>query len=225
MRLSNETIHVLKNFSGINNSILVRPGNVLTVRNIAGNVQAAAVVEETFPVEFGINDVVRFNQLLNMFDDHEIVFEDNFLTVTSGQSSARVVYGNAEAIATTKKSVLPGVPADFYASAEFNTESIEKVITGAKILSIPVISFIGKDGVLKIVARDVKNDSAGKYEQTICDIDDSLDFSLDYRADTLRLITGDYTLYAIKTANGIQSLIRNDSRAYAIGPEFTSYIN
>lgn len=224
MKISPSTIQVLKNFSNLNNSLLVRPGNVLTVRNLSGDVQAAAVIEEDFPVEFGINDCKKFIQLLSLFGQPDVEFKDNFLTIRSEKSSVRVVYGLAEAIISTRKAVLPNAPAESLAVIKFHTDSLEAVLSGAGILGITTVSFRAKDGVFKIIAEDVKN-SANNYQETICDVQDDLDFSFNYKTDVLRLLPGEYEAYFIKIEDGLQSLFRNSSQAYALGPDFTSYAN
>lgn len=222
MKISKSTIDVLKNFSNINNSLLVRPGNTLTVRNLAGDVQAAAVVEEDFPMEFGINDVKKLIQLISLFKDHDVEFSENYLTIKSAASSVRVVHGLAEAIITTRKAVFPVAPPNPIAMVQFSTDQLEAVLSGANILGIQVVSFKGADGVFKIVAEDVKN-SANNYEETVCKIVDGLDFSFNYKTDVLRFLPGTYEAYFVKAGDSLQSLFRNASQGYAIGPDFTSY--
>ena len=51
MKLSNETLTVLKNFAGINQSILVRKGNKLRTMSVMKTVLAEAVVNEEFEKE------------------------------------------------------------------------------------------------------------------------------------------------------------------------------
>ena len=62
MNLSDKTLTVLKNFAGINNSILVKEGNQLRTISVAKNILAEAYIEENFPRQFGIYDL---NQFLN----------------------------------------------------------------------------------------------------------------------------------------------------------------
>ena len=62
MNLTDKTLTVLKNFAGINNSILVKEGNQLRTISVAKNILAEAEIEEDFPRQFGIYDL---NQFLN----------------------------------------------------------------------------------------------------------------------------------------------------------------
>ena len=49
MKLSENTLAILKNFSGINNSILVKSGNKLRTISVAKNILAEAEIIEEFP--------------------------------------------------------------------------------------------------------------------------------------------------------------------------------
>ena len=62
MKLSDNTLTVLKNFAGINNSILVKEGSRLRTISVAKNILAEADIKEDFPRDFAIYDL---NQFLN----------------------------------------------------------------------------------------------------------------------------------------------------------------
>ena len=57
MKLSDKTLTILKNFAGINNSILVKEGTNLRTISVAKNILAEAEIKEEFPREFGIYDL------------------------------------------------------------------------------------------------------------------------------------------------------------------------
>ena len=61
MHISRETLSILKNFRDLNSNILISPGNVIKTLTGAKNVMSTAVVEENFPVEFGIWDLRLFS--------------------------------------------------------------------------------------------------------------------------------------------------------------------
>jgi hypothetical protein len=67
MKLSDKTLKILKNFSEINQSILIKEGNELRTISVMRNILAEAKVEEQFPKDFAIYDLNRF---LNGLDLH-----------------------------------------------------------------------------------------------------------------------------------------------------------
>ena len=68
MKLSDNTLALLKNFAGINNSILVKQGNQLRTISVAKNILAEADINEEFPRDFAIYDL---NQFLNGLSLHQ----------------------------------------------------------------------------------------------------------------------------------------------------------
>ena len=57
MKLSDQTLNILKNFAGINNSILVKQGKQLRTMSVAKNILGEAQIEEEFPRDIAIYDL------------------------------------------------------------------------------------------------------------------------------------------------------------------------
>lgn len=85
MKISEQTLAILKNFASINQGIVFHPGNVIkVVTQSAGSYQAQATVEETFPKACVVGDIGRLVTLLKMFDEPEIEFDEKNLVITDG---------------------------------------------------------------------------------------------------------------------------------------------
>ena len=65
MQISKNTFEVLKNFSEINENLLIKPGNELKTISVMKNVLAKATIEETFDKEFAIYDLNSFLNVLS----------------------------------------------------------------------------------------------------------------------------------------------------------------
>ena len=57
MKISNETLAILKNFASINTNIVVREGSVLATVSEGKNILTLATVSESFPREFAVYDL------------------------------------------------------------------------------------------------------------------------------------------------------------------------
>ena len=66
MKISNNTIEVLKNFAAINSNIIFLPGQDLKTINEAKSILGIAKIQEDFPKEFG-NLRFRFKAVLHKF--------------------------------------------------------------------------------------------------------------------------------------------------------------
>ena len=86
MKLSDKTLTILKNFAGINNSILVKEGTNLRTISVAKNILAEADITEDFPREFGIYDLNQFLNGLSLHQDPNLDFsKDAYISIEEGK--------------------------------------------------------------------------------------------------------------------------------------------
>ena len=76
MKLSDSTLTVLKNFAGINNSILVKEGSQLRTISVAKNILAEAEIPEDFPRDVAIYDLNQFLNGLSLHQDPNLDFTE-----------------------------------------------------------------------------------------------------------------------------------------------------
>ena len=57
MKVSDQTLEVLKNFSEINTNILVKPGSELSTISTMKNILAKATIPESFDKQFAVYDL------------------------------------------------------------------------------------------------------------------------------------------------------------------------
>jgi len=88
MKLSDNTLNVLKNFAGINNSILVKEGNKLRTISVAKNILAEANITEEFPRDVAIYDLNQFLNGLSLHADPDLdfKFKDCFISSYEGET-------------------------------------------------------------------------------------------------------------------------------------------
>lgn len=77
MKLSNETLNVLKNFAGINSGIEFKTGNKLSTISSTKTVLAKATLKDQFPQDFCIYDLNQFLSVHSLGKDTELDFDTN----------------------------------------------------------------------------------------------------------------------------------------------------
>ena len=87
MKLSNETVSVLKNFSTINQNLVIKSGSTITTMSAMKNIVAKADVKEDFPQDFAIYDLNEFLSVISLFTNPELEFKDDFVIVTGEGST------------------------------------------------------------------------------------------------------------------------------------------
>ncbi len=116
MKLSDKTLTVLKNFAGINNSILVKQGTQLRTMSVAKNILAEADIDEEFSREFGVYDLNQFLNGLSLHQDPDLDFaEDSYLTIHEGKRRVKYFYADPNVIVSPpeKEITLPSEDVHF----------------------------------------------------------------------------------------------------------------
>jgi hypothetical protein len=191
MKFSENTLEVLKNFATLNQGIVVKPGNVLRTVSTLKTVVAEAVVEETFPNEFGVYDL---NKLLSVISGNknapDISFEKEYLSFAS-VGKIRIRYTEPTLIlAPPKKNLdLPSVDVNF----DFTSEIQNWVFHIAAILKTPniVVKCDGKGEDINILAVDVKGEIVDDASVKVNGSSD-IAFQAVYKIDNLKILPGAY---------------------------------
>jgi hypothetical protein len=125
MKLSKDTLGILKNFAKINPLITIFPGNVIRVRR--PEMFAQATVEETFPVNVNLN-LGLFLPMLGSFSDPALTFQDNHILLT-GSDGAKAEYTCDDVPPSDKKlkALAPMDCVEFFITAR-QWEGIRKTI-------------------------------------------------------------------------------------------------
>lgn len=192
MKLSQETVAVLKNFSGINQNLLFQPGNVIKTLTRSAELFGEATVTEEFPVAFAIYEMGRFLSVLQLFTDPDLEFGDTSVKISDGRTSVNYVYADQSLINGAnyeKEFKLPPIVATF----DLRHDDLVKIQKAASVLGNPTVSISAASGKLSITSHDKKNASCDKYTLDLGPIDAD-DFTVELALDTLRFIPGDYSI-------------------------------
>ena len=170
MKLSDKTLTVLKNFAGINNSILVKQGNSLRTMSVAKNILAEATIDEEFSRQFGVYDLNQFLNGLSLHQDPDLDFsEESYLTIREGKRRVKYFYADPNVIISPpdKEITLPTEDVKF----QLESTSLEKLLKAAAVYQLPDLSAVGEAGVVKLVVRDKKNDTSNEYSIVVGETD------------------------------------------------------
>lgn len=189
-KLSTKTLNTLRNFASINKNLLVKPGSEISTLSEAKNIFATAKVDEVFEKEFGIYDLTEFLGAYNLFEDPDISFQDEYVTLSAGRSKVDYRFAD-ESILTypTKKITMP--PSDVEVTI---TEEILKQITkAASTFGNTVASIRNKNGNIVLSVIDPKNSSSNVYSITLEEKTDNEDsFDLQFLISNIKVIPGSY---------------------------------
>lgn len=188
MKISQNTLSILKNFSTFNKSIMVKKGN--TIKTITGgkNVFARANVDETFPEDFAIYELPKFLGSISLFTNPDFEFFEDHLKISEGKNYIRYMYCDPSLIVTPpdKEIVLPSKDIYF----ELAEQDLNTVLKALGILGMPEVSIVGEDGTIYVKANNNKNPSSDQYSIAVGVTTAS--FNMIFKGEYLKFMNANY---------------------------------
>jgi len=192
MELCENTLNVLRNFSGINQNIMIRSGNNIKTMSETRNMIATADVSEQFTKDFGIYDLNEFIGVMGLVDTPSLKFEDDFVIVSdsSGRSKIKYFYAAEETLTTATKDVnMPEADVKF----TLDNDTLNKLKKAASTLGHSEVSIKAKDGVLSLSVVENQNATSNAFS---IDIDGEFKqdavFNFIISISNLKILPGDY---------------------------------
>lgn len=188
MKLSSNTTNILKNFSQINQSILIKQGNKLKTISVMKNILAEAEIEEEFEKDFAIYDLNQFLSGLSLYDSPDLDFGESYLTIRDGRRRAKYFFADPDVIVSPpeKEISLPTRDVCFTVA----TQQLDKLLKAAAIYQVPDLSAIGRNGKVELVVRDKKNDTSHEFSEEVGETED--EFMFNFKVENIKIIPGTY---------------------------------
>ena len=187
MKLSKETLSLIKNYASINNNLLFKPGNVLSTIAVSNTIMSSSTVAETFPNEFGIYDVNEFLAVLSLFEDADLTFDEKFVTIKQGNSSIKYFAAAPNTIVVPKKEIVfPDAEINFKLEASV----LAMILKTAPILKSTDVAIVGDGSTITVMVGDKKNATSNAYTYTLGTTTSA--FRVNLKIENLKMVPGDY---------------------------------
>ena len=188
MRLSSETVALLKNFSSINQSILIRAGKQLRTMSVMKNILVESDIPEEFSRDVAIYDLNQFLNCLSLIENADVNLEENGIVITDGTNSIEYRYSDPSVIKAPpeKELVLPSEDV----CVVLTEENLATVKKAAAVLQIPDVSLVGDGERIYLTVRDKKNSGSNSYRIVVGETSAVFQFNL--KVENLKLLGGDY---------------------------------
>jgi len=195
MKLSNETLSVLKNFAGINSNVVLNPGQTVKTMGESKSIMAAAQISEEIPSQIGIYDLNEFLGVVNMFDDPDLLFDNEFksVRVTEGKRAVKYFFSEPSILTSPSKDiVMPACRVSFTISAE----EMANLRRAASALGVTDVVVKCEPGTTpQLIVTDTKDSTSNSYE---IDLDDSVGEGVTcnfiFNINNFKFISDDYNV-------------------------------
>jgi hypothetical protein len=162
MKLTDQTLAVLKNFASINQSAVFKAGNVIKAVPTSRRLLASHVLEEALPVDFAIYDLSRFISVATLLGNPELEFHSNYVEMIGENNSVKYGFSDESLIDGPDYEKVFTI-ANPVAETEISQAKLQKIRQASQILNAPNISIIGDGMDIKLSVHDANNKSSDRY--------------------------------------------------------------
>jgi hypothetical protein len=191
MKLSNYTTSVLKNFSTINQNLVIKEGNTITTMSAMKNIVAKAEVEETFPQQIAIYDLNEFLGALSLFTSPVLDFSDNYVMISEeNKPTTKMKYFYSDPSVVTSPNKMITMPSN-EVKFTMSSEDLSRLKRAAGAIGAPDM-VLEKDGSSSsLTVKDKKNDNANNYSLDVSTTSEG-EFNFYFKVENMKLLDGNY---------------------------------
>ena len=200
MIISDQTLALLKNFSGINQNLVINPGSLITTISPRKDVVAVASVKEVFDVQVALYDLSEFLKCRDLVGTDEVDFQDDLAVFKSESALVRYIYADLSILKYPQNSNInmPECEVNF----DFSQDSLHNLLKAAGLLGHKHVIFRpGTENPENVVAHiehydDLNSSREGNtYSLIVGDGGgDTANYEFIFDKNVLNFFPGDYSV-------------------------------
>ena len=186
MKLTAETLAILKNYATINQNIQFKQGQTLSTISPQKNILTSAEISEDIPRTFAIYDLNRLLGALSLFEKVPDLTLNETQMVINGET--KYTYGDPAMLVLPpeKKLDFPDPEINF----KMSKDAYDACIKMAQILSLPELVVHGDGSKIFLVATDTNNTSTDEHRREVGTTDK--EFQMVFKIENMKLLSGGY---------------------------------
>ena len=189
MKISEKTAQLLKNFCGINQSLMFKSGNKIRTISVMKNIFAEATISEEIPKDFGIYDLAQFLQGIALHSDAELCFNsENHLLSKGGGNTTKYYFTDPSVIVSPpdKSIALPTEDVCF----NLSSDQLSQLTRAAAVYGLEDISAIGNGSEISLLVRDKENSTSNEFSIVVGETNS--EFVFNFKVENLKIMSGKY---------------------------------
>lgn len=190
MKIDKKTIETLENFSRINPSLLITPGNVLRTVDQKAIIFSITTVPDVFPKRVAIFDLSKLIATLSILPDADLTFNDDFLEIKKDSTIVKYRYCDEDCITFPSQDNLEIKSID--SSFKLPYSVFQPLFKGLHVLGLPEYIVSGDGKNIHIAAANSTNPASPSYNVKIGETDKK--FKAIFKSEHLKLLPIDYTV-------------------------------
>lgn len=228
MKLSPETVSILKNFSLVNPSIRLSPGNLIMTKNFHGSIYAEHESKDEIDETYDIFDLAGFLNVLSLAPEgSEISLSKDKTEIEIESARVKLKYPLADSSARitvpAKRAIFP----DSNVSFELTSDDYQQLMKATRTLGATTITINSEDGKIAINAYNKAIDpnfEKAVYKVVFSDYD-GLEFKYIISLDNLLIQAGTYDVGIWANGDRHAVFFKSAVSSYIIAVELKSFAN
>jgi hypothetical protein len=209
MKLTKQTMEILKNFNNINPGLYFNEGQVQKTLSINREIMAEATLQEEFPKSFGIYDLAKFLAIFSIHkNDPEIEFDDVDIIIKGYDNRSKIKYR------CTEKEMIHTPPdrkirdSEVEVNFELTQSDFQWCMKTASVLSSPNIVVESDGEKVYITTTDVKDDSCNSNTLEVGEGNGDV-YKMVFKTESFsKILEGDYNIEI--SSSGISKFINKN---------------
>lgn len=189
MKLSENTLSILKNFSTINSGIVLKQGKKQRTMSPDKTILAEVNLEDDIGADFGIYDLPQFLGNISTLGNPDLQFNSNHVVMNDGTLKLNY-YSCSPTLITSppdKNLDMKSVDVKFI----LTSANMQKLLRLAAMNAMPNLTVVGKDGKLLLKTHEKENDTSNYASMEIGEHSGE-DFEKSFKTENLKMIADDY---------------------------------
>lgn len=189
MKLSENTVNVLKNFASINSGVVLKKGAKQKTISPEKSIMVEAVLEDQMPVDFGVYDLNQFLGNAVTLNSPDMKFSEDAVVMDNGSFQLNYYSCSQNLIVSPPDKGLTMDKPDV--EFDLSRDATKTLLQLAALNNLPNLSVIGKNGDVKLQVHEKSNDTSN-FAATKIGSNSGDDFVATFKTDNLKLIPDDY---------------------------------
>jgi hypothetical protein len=219
MKISKGTMDVLKNYSEINQSIVIKEGNEIKTISALKNILSKATVEENFPKDFAIYDLPTFIGYQSTMSEPDFEFKDDCMVMSEERGKGKYFYAEPSLVVTPPEKDIDMPESNI--KFELKADDFENIMKKANILKLADVCLKGctNSNSMYLYTTNKNNDASNDYSVKVGE-GVTKKFDVVFKRENLKIIPGHYD---VTISNGISHFKnKNSELEYWIAMEANS---
>ena len=191
MKISTDTLTILKNFNGLNPNLVVKPGNIIkTIAKEGSATLAIASIAENFEIPFAVGNLSKFIGAVSLFENPDFEFFDNYVKISEGTNYVRYVYDEPSLLDAPPDGQVKMETRDV--EFELSEKDFSLIMKAASNLQSPQLCLTGEDNTIYFRAVDIKNPTSSNFSMAVGITDQT--FNSSFNALNFKFLSRNYNV-------------------------------